>query len=186
MLHQFQVYSLVIWQVYTLCRAHHKCSCHLSHYIPITVPLTASLMLCLVFLRLTPSTAGGLYLLLSFTHFAQHSAPHPSGNCQFVLCIYRSDSGFPLSIHFITIPFMSGTIGCMSFSVWRISLGIIPSRATHVVASGTTSSFSLWLSWRQCFFSPAFCQTPSLCIFLSGCLLFSVTIFLPSQAPQQL
>ena len=46
---------------------------------------------------------------------------------------------------FVYIPHISEIMWCLFFSVWLISLNIIPSSSTHVVLNGTISSF-LWLS----------------------------------------
>ena len=42
----FQVYNTVIQQLCTLCWVHHKCSCHLSPFTAITIPLIVFPMLC--------------------------------------------------------------------------------------------------------------------------------------------
>lgn len=86
MLHEFQVYNIVVRQVYTLCSARHKHSFHPSPHKAATRSLTVFPMWCLSSLWLTPSIPGSLDLLLPFTHFAPPPAP-PSGSCQFVLCL---------------------------------------------------------------------------------------------------
>ena len=60
------------------------------------------------------------------------SSPHPSGYHLFVLCVYESVS---VILH-LFICFLDSTckwnLQCLSFSVWLISLSIIPSRSIHV------------------------------------------------------
>ena len=74
----------------------HKCSSHLSTYNAITIPLTICPMLYLSSLWFTHSITGSLYPSLLFTHFAHSPDLLPSGNHQFVLCIYGSVSAFLL------------------------------------------------------------------------------------------
>ena len=65
-------------------------------------------------------------------HKYSHSPPvptlHPTspGNHWTIFFVYV----------FVYIPHISEIIWCLSFSVWLISLSIIPSRSMHIVASG--------------------------------------------------
>ena len=97
--------SLYIYAMFTINGA---ISVTKQHYYTI---IDIFFMLFLLFPRLIYSITGSLYLLLPFTYFA-HS-PH-SGNHQFVLCIYRSDSVFCLLIHFFFF----------LFHIWVKSYGI--------------------------------------------------------------
>ena len=87
--------QLVIWQVYTLCYVH-KCNYPLSRHIAITVSLTVFLMQWLLFPWLMHSITGSL--VSPSLHHPLCPTPYllPSGNCQFVLRIYRTDSFYSL------------------------------------------------------------------------------------------
>ena len=79
-----------------------------------------------------------------------HPYPIPSGNHQFVLCIYGSVSAFSdcLFICFVLFCFFDSTYkpNHMVFVfLWLISLSKMHSRPIHVVINGKSASF-LWLS----------------------------------------
>ena len=83
---------------------------------------------------------GGLYLLTTFIHFTH--LPHPiSGNHQSVLCIYKLDGIFVLFLDST----LSEIIQYFSFSVWLISLSIIPLRTIYIVKSVIIFSFYGWI-----------------------------------------
>lgn len=74
MLHlQFQLYNIMISQVYTLCCAHHKCSCH-----TLLLQYHCLYSSCCVFCSHDiHSIAGSLYLSLTFIHFVHPPNPSP-------------------------------------------------------------------------------------------------------------
>ena len=95
-------------------------------------------LLCFLFPWLTHSITGDIYHPFPFTHFFQPMTTLPSGNHQFVLCIYSFDSAF---CSFLKIPLISGIIQHLSFSVWLILLSVIPSRSIYIVSNGRISFF---------------------------------------------
>ena len=86
--------------------------------------------------------------LLSPSPLHPFCPPAPS-NHQFSVCIALI---LLFTYSFFKIPFMSGIIWYLSFSVWLISLSIISCRSKHVVSNGTIS-YILWL-----------CNTPFVCV----------------------
>ena len=98
-----------------LCYAHRKCRYGLSPHDTITMPVAVFPMLCLLFPWLTNWITGSLYLPLPITHFAP-SPPSPSGNHQFVFCIYKSDSAF--------CSFVYSSVLFFRFHIWLKSCNI--------------------------------------------------------------
>lgn len=92
MLLWFQVYKVVIQQVYTLGFAHNKSSFHPS---PRNTIIIHQLYSCALFLWLNHFVTGGLYFSLSFTCFVHPPTPFPSGSLFF--CIYGSVFAFVCS-----------------------------------------------------------------------------------------
>ena len=79
------------------------------------------------------------YLLFSFPH------PLTLGNHLLVLCISDSVSLWLFICSVFQIAHISEIINYLSFSVWLISLRIIPHRSNHVVANGKISFFYTWV-----------------------------------------
>ena len=79
------------------------------------------------------------YLLFSFP------PPLTLGNHLLVLCISDSVSLWLFICSVFQIAHISEIINYLSFSVWLISLRIIPHRSNHVVANGKISFFYTWV-----------------------------------------
>ena len=107
---------------------------------------------------------GSLYLLTPFTHFIHHPCPPTSGNHESVLCIYEPD------VLLLFLDFMykwDHMVFYLSFSVWPMSLSIMPSRFIYTPTNGKIS-FSLWLNHVPlCVCVMCMCITSSLSIHLS-------------------
>ena len=136
------MYNLVIRHLYTLQIDHHnKSNNHMSAQQVITVLLTIFSMLCITSLWPLYFITKGLYLLIPFTYFIQHPTSLFSGDHQFVLCIYVCFC-FVLFVNlFCFLDFTYKLDQMVWFSVWLISLRIIPSRSIHIVTNGTISFF---------------------------------------------
>ena len=80
------------------------------------------------YLLMTYFVTGSLNLLTPFTHLPT-LLPSASGNCQSVLYIHELDC------FFFKIPHIREIIWYLSFSVWLISLSIVPSRSVHLCCS---------------------------------------------------
>ena len=78
---------------------------------------------------------GNFYLLTTFT-ISQTFPTHISGNHQSVLLSMNS---------IFLFPHISEIIQYLSFSVWLISLSIMPSSSIHVASNGRTSFFYGWI-----------------------------------------
>ena len=132
----------MLWYFYALQNDHHdKSSYHLSLHKDITLLLTIFPVVYITSPWLVCFITDSLYFLIPFTYFTQSSTPFPSGNHQFVLDIY--DSASVLSdpfFCFFQIPHTS-VLWYLSPSVWLISLSMILSRSTHVLANGKISFF---------------------------------------------
>ena len=86
------------------------------------------------------SITGCLYLLTFFTNCLYLPAP-TSGNHPSVLCIYKLDGVFVLFLDST----LSEIVQYFSFSVWLISLSIVPLRTIYIVKSVIILSFYGWL-----------------------------------------
>ena len=132
------MYSIVIQYFCRLWNDHHdKLGYHLSPYNVITIFLTYSLHCtihpCDLFYSWKFVPLNPLHLFHPSLH------PLPSGNHQFLLCIYESIS--VLLCLFICFVFeilhVNEIVWYLSFSVWLISLGVIPSRSIRVDRKST-------------------------------------------------
>ena len=81
-------------------------------------------------------TGASMYLPTPFPHFAHSQHPTPHKHHSF---LWMHEFGEFCSFVFY-IPYVSETIWYLSFSVWLISLSIIPSKSIHA-ANGTISFF---------------------------------------------
>ena len=90
---------------------------------------------------------GSLYLLVPFPYFAHPPSPCPLASvCSLYLCVSFCFMFVRLYIYvngteYIYIPHISEIIQYLSFSVWLISLSIIPSMSIHVVTNGNILFF---------------------------------------------
>ena len=112
----------------------------------VTMPyITSPRLICLI--------TGSLYLLTTFTHFS-HSPTPTSGNHQSIPCIYESS--------FFKILLISEVIWYLSFSVWLISLSIMPSGSIRVAANGRICFFFYGWIIFYCIYTPHF-LSPFIC-----------------------
>ena len=103
-----------------------------------------------------------MYLLTPFTHFTD-SHLH-SGNHQFALFPWTQVFGW------LKIPPVSDNVWYLSFSVWLISLHIIPSRSTHVVVNYK------FLFYFFCMSSIPLCIY--ICVYMCVCVSFWISVFI--------
>ena len=87
-------HNIVLWQLYTFCCVHHRCSYHLPPNNTVTVLLTISPMLYLSSSWLTHSATGSLYLLSPSHVLPILLTSLPSSSRRLVLCFYGSISAF--------------------------------------------------------------------------------------------
>ena len=133
------MYSIVIQHVYTLWGNHpSKSSTHLILYIVIAILLT--IFLCCI-LHSYDCFYNWQFVLINPFHLFTHPLNLlPSGNNQYVLCMYVF-----ASILFVPLLwFLDSTYEwnhMVFFFFWLISLSIISSRSIHVVTNGKMSSF---------------------------------------------
>ena len=135
-LYYFQIYSTIIQYFLQLQNDHHnKSSCHLSPF---------KLSQCYWPYRLCQTIITSLWFLsetfcflISLTYFTHHlTSPLPFGNNLSILWICDCDSiwlclfvCFPSFVLLFKIPHLGEIIWYLSFSLWLISLSIIPQSA---------------------------------------------------------
>ena len=122
------MYKIASQYLYILWNGHHNSNYHLSPYNIIKILLTIIPMLYITSLWLMYFIIGSLYLLLPFTYFV---CPHSPSLWQLPVCsLYLWVCFcFVLFVLFFKIPQKSEIIWYLSFSVWLISLSIIPFRS---------------------------------------------------------
>ena len=76
-----------------------------------------------------------------FTSFTQSPSLLPSGNQQFVLCLWACFNFVSFIYFVLQIPHISEIMCYLSFSHWLISLSLILSRSIHAVTKGKISFF---------------------------------------------
>ena len=142
----FFYWSIVDTQCLSVSRIQHsdstslyitKCGHHLSPYYTFIISLTMFPMLYLSYLWLIHSVTGSLYPPSPLHLFYSSSKPLPSGNHQFVFCIYKS-------VSFVCFVFLHSTNkwNHMVFVFfWLTSSSVISSWSIHVVINGKISFF---------------------------------------------
>ena len=130
------MYYIEIWHLHTLWNDHHgKASNCLSSHKIVTILLTILLMLYITSLWLIYFITGSLYLFHIFCppHFSPLWQP-PFCSLYLWVCF-----------NFVLFCFLDSTYTRdpmeFSFSVWLISLNIIPSKSIHVAANDKISFF---------------------------------------------
>ena len=86
----------------------------ICHYKVIAILLTVFSMLYIITLHLSCFITGCLYLLIPYTYFIPPPTFLPSGDHQFVLCIYKSVSFVCFAFW---IAFINEIVWYLSFSV---------------------------------------------------------------------
>ena len=121
----------------------------MSPYKDIAQLLTRFPTLYILYPWLIYLAAGSLCLLISLTYFSL--PPLPTSPLA-TTCLFSASVTLFLfyvclltCVFFLKIQHISEIIQFLSFSVWLISLSIIPYRSIHVVRNGKISFF-LWLS----------------------------------------
>ena len=122
-LHQFQVYRIMVRQSYAECSTPIISSTQLAPYTVITILLTVIPKLHFTFSRLFYNYQ--FVLLNPFSFFTQPPNPHPFGNHQSVLCVCKS--------LFYLFVIQSETIWYLSFS--DLFPQHIPCRSIHAVTN---------------------------------------------------
>ena len=133
------MYHIIIWHFYRLWNNHHgKSSNQLS-----PSKLWQCYWPCFLCCTLYPMTylfcTGDWYFLILFTYFVPTARPHPA-----YLFFSVSMNLFSFCLCVFKISHICEIMWYLSFSVWLISLSIILSGSTHVVANGNIAF--LWRS----------------------------------------
>ena len=134
--------NIVIQYFYTFQNGHHdKSSCHHTKILQNYWLYSPH---CIFHNWLIYFVTESLYLLGSLTYFSPPLTPFPlATTCFFSVSITLFLFGYVflifLFVLFFKIPHISEIMHYLCFSVWLISLYIIPSRSIHVVANGKIS-----------------------------------------------